>query len=115
MRNLYLVGSFVLLTAVAMDGSLAGSPNPTSGRHLAAACAACHGGDGISVDNSIPNIAGQHYVYLVQQLSDFKSGARVSPLMAEFSRPLSDQQIADLSAYYSSMPITIGKPSNANK
>jgi cytochrome c553 len=115
MRNRYLVGIVVLATVASMSGSLAASPNPTSGRHLAAGCAACHGSDGLSVDNSIPNIAGQHYVYLVQQLADFKSGARVSPLMTEFARPLSDQQIADLAAYYASMPIVVGKPSNSTK
>ena len=115
MRNRLLVGIVVVASVASMGGSLAASPDPKSGRHLAAACAACHGSDGMSVDNSIPNIGGQHYVYLVQQLADFKSGARVSPLMAEFARPLSDQQIADLSAYYSSMPIEVGKPSGSRK
>jgi len=94
-------------------GSLAASPDVTAGRHLATICAACHGSDGMSVDTSIPNLAGQHYVYLVQQLTAFKNGSRVSPLMTELARPLTDQQIADLSAYYASVPIEVGKRSTA--
>jgi cytochrome c553 len=113
MRNRLLFTIAVILTGATMAPSLAASPDPRSGRHLAASCAACHGSDGMAVDTSIPNIAGQHFVYLVQQLTAFKSGARVSPLMTEFARPLSDQQIADIAAYYASVPIEVGKPSGS--
>ena len=111
MRNRLLVGIVVAATVVSIGASWAASPDRKAGQHLAANCAACHGSDGMSVDTSIPNLAGQHYVYLVQQLGAFKSGARVSPLMTELARPLSDQQIADLAAYFASVPIEVGKPS----
>jgi cytochrome c553 len=104
------VAAIAFAASVAFPGGcLAASPDVTAGRHLAATCVACHGSDGMSVDASIPNLAGQHYVYLVQQLTAFRNGSRVSPLMTEMARPLTDQQIADISAYYTSVPIEVGK------
>ncbi|HUO98080.1 MAG TPA: cytochrome c [Rhizomicrobium sp.] len=88
---------------------LAAGPNAKTGAQISAQCAACHGADGMSVDTTIPNLAGQHYVYLVQQLKAFKNHTRGSPLMNELAQPLTQQQIEDISAYYSQMPIEIGK------
>jgi cytochrome c553 len=113
MLNRLLFGIVVSATVAATGESLAAPPDRKAGQHLATTCAACHGSDGMSVDTSIPNLAGQHYVYLVQQLAAFKSGSRVSPLMTELARPLTDQQIADISAYYAGVPIEVGKPSGA--
>ncbi|GAA0582121.1 c-type cytochrome [Rhizomicrobium electricum] len=110
MRYTELAGLAVMAFATSMVGSVAAPPNPRAGQHLATNCAACHGSDGMSVDTSIPNLAGQHYVYLVQQLTAFKNGGRVSPLMTELARPLTEQQIADISAYYASVPIQVAKP-----
>jgi cytochrome c553 len=93
--------------------AFAGSPNPAVGAHISAQCAACHGSNGMSVDTSIPNLAGQHYVYLVQQLKAFKERSRISPLMNELARPLTQEQIEDISAYYASVPIEVGKPSKS--
>ena len=74
----------------------------------------CHGSDGIAVAANIPNLAGQHYPYLLGQLKAFKAGTIKSPLMNQMAGPLSLQQMQDLSAYYASIPIHVGKPVKPN-
>jgi cytochrome c553 len=78
--------------------------NPESGKAKAAqVCAACHGADGakpIAPEN--PVLAGQHYDYLVQALSDYKSGKRNNAIMKGFAATLSKQEIEDLAAWFAS-------------
>lgn len=66
-------------------------------------CAACHGANGISANPMWPNLAGQKDVYIVKQLNDFKSGARKDPVMAPMAAGLSDDDIANVAAYYASL------------
>jgi cytochrome c553 len=70
------------------------------GKTKAQVCEACHGLDGKSVDPTYPNLAGQHESYLAKALADYRSGDRNNPIMAGFAGPLSDQDIADLAAWY---------------
>jgi len=97
------------LTALSIPAAAAGQPNARAGQLISTTCAVCHGSDGMSVDTSIPNLAGQHYAYLVQQINAFKHGSRNSPFMNEQARPLTDEQIEDIAAYYASVPIEVGK------
>ena len=71
-------------------------------------CAACHGETGVSVNPIWPNLAGQHSGYLVDQLKAFKSGQRNNPSMTSLVANLSEEDMADLAAYYSSQPIPEG-------
>lgn len=73
-----------------------------AGQAKAATCVACHGLDGNSVNPEWPSIAGQHPEYTVKQLQAFKSGARVNPLMSPMAAALTDQDMADLAAYFAS-------------
>lgn len=73
-----------------------------AGKSKSAVCAACHGADGNSANAMWPKLAGQHATYLVKQLKDFKSGARKDPMMAPMAKPLSDQDMENLAAYYAS-------------
>ena len=73
------------------------------GKAKSAMCAACHGAAGISAVPMYPNLAGQKEVYLAKQLKDFKSGARKDPVMAPMAMPLSDEDIANLAAFYASL------------
>ncbi len=82
------------------------------GRAKAAACAACHGEDGNSVNPEWPKLAGQGEAYIIKQLSDFKSGARTNAIMNGMAAPLSPQDMADVAAYFSSQKRT---PGGANK
>ncbi len=80
-----------------------------AGASKTATCVACHGEDGNGVGNPIwPKLAGQHSDYLVRQLSLFRSGSRENALMYGVAATLSDQDIADLSAYYASQTVVHG-------
>jgi cytochrome c553 len=73
-----------------------------AGKSKSAVCMACHGPTGTSPNPLWPNLAGQKAPYLVKQLKAFKSGARKDPIMAPMAAPLSDQDMENLAAYYSS-------------
>ncbi|HLS05598.1 MAG TPA: cytochrome c [Wenzhouxiangella sp.] len=66
-------------------------------------CQACHGEDGnLAVDDQTPILAGQYADYLIHALKDYRSGERVNAVMNGFAGDLSDQDIEDLAAWYSS-------------
>ncbi len=84
-----------------------------AGEAKAATCAACHGPDGNAPTDMYPKIAGQHAKYLEKQLKDFKlamstggASGRNDPIMGGMVMALSDQDIADLSAYYAAQSIS---------
>jgi cytochrome c553 len=66
-------------------------------------CVACHGADGIGKSSLYPNLRGQKAAYLEQQLKNFRSGARKAPNMERMARPLSDEDIADIAAFFASL------------
>jgi len=73
-----------------------------AGAEKAVTCQACHGVAGAkSVTPDIPLLAGQHADYLSHALKAYRSGARQQAVMATFAQQLSDQDIADLAAYFS--------------
>jgi len=74
-----------------------------AGKAKAASCAGCHGVDGISNNPLWPNLAGQKAPYLMKQLKAFRAGTRQDPMMSAMARPLSDADIENLAAYYSSL------------
>ncbi len=80
------------------------SGDPGRGEKLAATCAGCHGERGVSANSAFPSLAGQLPTYLYRQLHDYKDGSRVNPLMQNFTSALSDQDMADLAAWYSRQP-----------
>jgi cytochrome c553 len=79
-----------------------------AGQGKAAVCAACHGVDGNSIVPNWPKIAGQHESYLQRQITLIKGGDRPVPEMAGIVINLSDQDIADLAAYFSSQTSSAG-------
>jgi len=74
-----------------------------AGKAKSATCAACHGGEGISPTGTWPNLAGQKEEYLLAQLKAFKEGTRVNAQMAPMVASLSEEDMANLAAYYSSL------------
>ncbi len=78
------------------------------GQAKAAVCAACHSVDGNSVVPNWPKIAGQHASYLQRQIALIKGGDRPVPEMAGIVISLSDQDMADLAAYFSSQTASAG-------
>ena len=73
------------------------------GATLALRCTMCHGARGLSMAET-PNLAGQYAVAVYKQLLDFKTGARVSAIMAPLVADLSDADMRDLAAYYAYLP-----------
>jgi len=75
-----------------------------AGKVAATACQACHGKDGIGVTPQTPNLAGQKELYLSNQLIAYRSGTRKNNIMSPLAKPLSDEDIANLAAYFASLP-----------
>jgi len=82
--------------------------NAAAGKVRSAACQACHGTDGNSVNPLWPKLAGQSAGYIVKQLSDFKSGKRKDPIMSGMAASLSKQDMEDIAAYFSSQKTAAG-------
>jgi cytochrome c553 len=98
---------FLALAAFAASGVAAAAGkagNAANGKQKAAACAACHGTDGNkTLDGTYPRLAGQYADYLDKSLREYRSGKRKNAVMAGQSAALTDQEIADLAAYYASL------------
>ncbi len=67
-------------------------------------CAACHGANGVSVSDAIPNLAGQKAAYLEAQLKALKDGSRKAPVMNAMAAQLSADEMANVAAYFASLP-----------
>jgi cytochrome c553 len=105
-----LFGSVLSVAAQAQDAAV------EAGKAKSATCAACHGVDGNSVTPDWPSLAGQHSAYLVKQIKAFKSGDRVNVTMKPFADMLTDEDMADIAAYFSAQkPVPKGAdPALAN-
>jgi len=79
--------------------------NINAGKEKSASCASCHGDDGNSMVATFPKLAQQHSSYLAQQLHAFKDGTRNDPMMSPMAKSLSDEDIADISAYYATQKV----------
>ena len=81
-----------------------------AGEAKAESCAACHGAKGNSAVANFPKLAGQHAGYTAKQLADFKQGeTRSDPIMAGQVASLSEQDMADLGAYYAKQSVSLGQ------
>jgi cytochrome c553 len=97
----------VSLLAVALAltfGTAVAGGNAAAGKKKAAACEACHGTDGNGTAPNYPALAGQYQDYIEQALHEYKNGKRSNAIMNGMAAPLSDQDIDDLAAYFSSLP-----------
>lgn len=103
-----LLTIFALATLVTINPVHAAG-DADAGKTKAATCSGCHGPDGNSPVPTFPKIAGQHAEYIAKQLHDYKSGARENATMSPMAMPLSDQDILDLSAYFASQTVRVGK------
>ena len=78
----------------------AGAASITAGKQKAAPCAACHGDGNKTLNDTYPKLAGQYPEYLSKAMHEYKSGKRKNAIMGAQAASLSDQDIADLSAYF---------------
>jgi cytochrome c553 len=99
---------FAVATALALAAGQAGAADIAAGKKKAQeVCAACHNMDGVSTIADYPKLAGQYPDYLAKTLRDYKSGARKNPIMAGMAQGLTQKDIDDVSAYYSSLPAVL--------
>ncbi|NOH96178.1 c-type cytochrome [Vibrio sp. 99-70-13A1] len=107
MKKLALILSLLASCSVWAQGSI------EAGKAKSQTCVACHGADGNSLITQYPKLAGQHAKYLEKQLKELKLGmtsggkqGRYEPVMGAMAMPLSEEDMADLAAYYASLPIS---------
>lgn len=93
-----------LLISFGISGVAMAQGDAAAGEGKAAVCFGCHGADGNSISPAFPKLAGQNPSYIAKQLKDIKTGVRPSPLMVGFAAALTDQDMADLAAFFSAKP-----------
>lgn len=101
MNKLSILATVACGTVIAVSGP-AFAGNAAAGKEKSKACAACHGADGNSASADFPRLAGQNADYIVKSLQGYKSGTRKNPIMAPMGTNLSQRDMEDLAAYFSS-------------
>jgi cytochrome c553 len=108
-----MIKFFISTAAVlATSSALAGAPDLAKGGAIVTqVCAACHGAEGNATGPANPKLAGQHPEYLAKQLHNFKAGKdgkpaqRANAVMAGYASALSDEDIANVAAFYGAQTI----------
>ncbi len=111
MNRIAMTRVLALAAIAAVSATSHAAGDAAAGQAKAAACVACHGEGGKSTVTVNPVLAGQYATYIEQALKDYKSGARKNPIMAGMAAPLSDEDITNLAAYFSSQDSTLVTPS----
>lgn len=101
--SLAMLGIVAALPAVAGDAR--------AGRQkVAGVCQACHGMDGLSKNPESPNLAGQIENYLVKAITEYRGEVRRNESMNIVAKDLTDEDIANIAAYYSSIQVDVIPP-----
>jgi cytochrome c553 len=102
MRCLFLAFSMTILAGGAEAADAAA--DAAAGAELAEQCAGCHGADGVSVEETIPNLAAQKAGYIAAQLRAFRTGDRKNELMNAIAAQLEDAEMESLAAHFAGLP-----------
>ena len=94
--------AFALFVFFGVVGTAFAGGDAAAGKAKAGACAGCHGANGEGVKPN-PPLAGKKEDQLIQALKDYKSGKRANAMMKTFAAQLSDQDAANVAAYYASL------------
>jgi cytochrome c553 len=101
------LAALVLAGTAFAQAPAAPKADPVAGKaKVDAVCAACHGANGVSVSDTIPNLAGQRAAYLEAQLRAFKAATRRNAVMNAMAAPLAPEDIANVAAYFASLEPT---------
>jgi len=94
-----------ILMALTLFGAAgaAQAADAAAGKAKSSTCVACHGANGVSNNPIYPSLAGQKEQYMVKQMKAFRDGQRQDPVMTAMAKPLSDDDIANLAAYYAGL------------
>ncbi len=96
--------TFTSMIILSLSSAASAKGDVEKGKEKSAICASCHGKDGVGIADIYPNLAGQKAAYTELQLKAFRDGQRKNMMMAPMAKPLSDEDIANLAAYYESLP-----------
>lgn len=96
----------ISLALTGATGILHAAGDIDAGKQKAESCASCHGDSGNSMVATFPKLAQQHSSYLDRQLHAFKDGSRNDPMMSAMAVALTDDDMADISAYYAAQKIS---------
>ncbi len=98
-----------LAVVLAPGVTRAAEGNPAVGKGKTSMCAGCHGIPGYKtafpVTYSVPKLGGQHAAYIVKALQGYRNGDRTHPSMRAVAAGLTDQDMADIAAYYASTAV----------
>ena len=100
MKQMLMTVAACVLFAFVVTAQAAGDAQ--AGKAKTGACAGCHGANGQGIAPN-PALAGKSEADIVQALNDYKSGKRANPVMKTFASQLSDQDMANVAAYYASL------------
>jgi len=98
--KIFTLGIAVLALGFA---NIAVAGDAAAGKEKSAACVACHGADGIAIQPIYPNLKGQQEEYLVLSIKAYRDGVRSDDMMKMFAVSLTDTDIENLAAYFSSL------------
>jgi cytochrome c553 len=92
-----------------------GSGDPVAGKSKAELCFGCHGEDGNSTDPQYPKLAGQYGMYIAKQVRNYQATTRTHMIMSGMAASVSDEDLADIAAYFASQPMMKGDHPPSNK
>jgi len=99
----------IILMSVGLASVAQAAGNAAAGEKIVTGvCAACHGIDGNSVITTNPKLAQQHPEYIAKQLANFKSGERKNAVMSGMAASLSQEDMANVAAYFGSQKAKVG-------
>lgn len=111
MRLVSLIALGGLMLAGGVSADIVG--DRANGKKISGQCRTCHGADGYARIPIAPHIGGEPESYLRAQLAAFRDGTRTHEMMTIVARGLTDQQIADLAAWYGGHTVTIATNPNS--
>lgn len=86
-----------------------GPGDPVAGKEKSELCQGCHGEEGVSTEPTAPKLAGQYGAYIAKELRNFQAGTRVHKIMSDIAATVSDDDLADIAAYFASRKKMKGK------
>ena len=111
MKNPYFTASSLTVALLLSLSSVASyAADPANGQSLSKQCSVCHGKNGIANDPEVPSLAAQSSLYIEKSLKDFRDGVREDRRMSLMAQNLTDEQIKDLAAWYSSFTVEVTMP-----
>jgi cytochrome c553 len=98
-----LLAATLVVAACLSIGGVHAAGDAAAGLARSRSCAVCHGASGLAGMPNVPNLAAQNEQYLLKALNDYKSGARKDDMMSLIAQRLTDEDVANLAAYYAGL------------